>query len=113
VVAGLGAYRTSTVAAAAAVTVGVVLVLRPARLLVTQHVPRWLHSRLGGEGEKAADGEGNGQQGGDDKRSAAAERPLPGTVEYEQAVKFTETFLKGQPHRGRPPPPCSKTRSSR
>jgi pyruvate dehydrogenase (quinone) len=27
------------------------------------------------------------------------EPPMPGKVEYEQAVKFAEAFLKGQPHR--------------
>jgi pyruvate dehydrogenase (quinone) len=27
------------------------------------------------------------------------EPPMPGKVEYEQAKKFAEAFLKGQPHR--------------
>ena len=27
------------------------------------------------------------------------EPPLPGKVEYEQAKKFTEAFLRGQPHK--------------
>ena len=57
VIAGLGAYRTATIATAVAVTVGVVLALRPAWLLLTQHVPRWLHSRLGGEDDDRADAE--------------------------------------------------------
>jgi CPA1 family monovalent cation:H+ antiporter len=49
VIRGLGAYPVHTVVTAAAVTVGVVLLLRPLWLLVTQHVPGRLHSRLGGE----------------------------------------------------------------
>ena len=48
VVRGLRAYPASTVAAAVAVTVGVVLLLRPLWLLLTQHLPRALHTRLGG-----------------------------------------------------------------
>jgi pyruvate dehydrogenase (quinone) len=27
------------------------------------------------------------------------EPPLPGHIKYEQAKKFTEAFLKGQPHK--------------
>ena len=50
VLRGLDAYSTGTIAAAAAITVGVVLVLRPTWLVLTQHVPGWLHARLGGEG---------------------------------------------------------------
>ena len=30
---------------------------------------------------------------------ALIEPPLPGKVEYEQAKKFAEAFLKRQPHR--------------
>jgi Na+/H+ antiporter len=52
VVRGLAAYSAGTLAVAAGVTVGVVLVLRPVWLFGTQHVPRWLHSRLGDDGEE-------------------------------------------------------------
>jgi monovalent cation/hydrogen antiporter len=52
---GLRSYGAGTVAAAAAVTVGSVLFVRPAWLLLTQHGPRWLHSRLGGEDDERAD----------------------------------------------------------
>jgi CPA1 family monovalent cation:H+ antiporter len=48
VVRGLRAYPVPTVAAAVAVTVGVVLLLRPLWLVLTQHLPRALHTRLGG-----------------------------------------------------------------
>jgi CPA1 family monovalent cation:H+ antiporter len=47
VIAGLGRYDVGTVAVAAAVTVGGVLVIRPLWLLLTQSLPRSLHTRLG------------------------------------------------------------------
>ena len=47
VVRGLRAYPASTVAAAAAVTVGVVLLLRPLWLVTTQHLPGALRMKLG------------------------------------------------------------------
>ena len=57
VVRGLDAYGAGTIATAAAVAVSAVLLVRPAWLVLTQHVPRWLHSRLGGEdGANGADG---------------------------------------------------------
>jgi Na+/H+ antiporter len=49
VVAGLEAYSTSTVVIAVSISVGVVLLLRPAWLLLTQSLPRSLHARLGGD----------------------------------------------------------------
>jgi monovalent cation/hydrogen antiporter len=52
---GLRAYTPGTVATAAVVTVGVVLLLRPLWLLATQNVPRWLHARLGGDPEQRGD----------------------------------------------------------
>jgi len=48
VVRGLGVYPVTTVVLAAAVTLGVVLLLRPLWLLLTQLLPRRLHLRLGG-----------------------------------------------------------------
>src|ERR1700761_4140760 len=47
VVRGLRAYPASTVAVAVTVTVGVVLLLRPLWLVVTQHLPGALRTRLG------------------------------------------------------------------
>src|SRR5215213_7979859 len=49
VIDGLGQYDTSTVVTAVAITLGVVLVLRPLWLWLTEHLPRALHTRLGGE----------------------------------------------------------------
>ena len=48
VVRGLGSYPASAVVLAAAVTLGVMLLLRPLWLLLTQLLPRRLHLRLGG-----------------------------------------------------------------
>ncbi|HEX8510608.1 MAG TPA: Na+/H+ antiporter [Propionibacteriaceae bacterium] len=48
VVGGLSAYSTSTIVTAACVSTGVVLLVRPLWLLLTQSLPRELHLRLGG-----------------------------------------------------------------
>jgi CPA1 family monovalent cation:H+ antiporter len=56
VVNELSRYRTSTIVIALAVTLGVVLLLRPLWLFATQMLPRSLHTRLGGE--DVADDEG-------------------------------------------------------
>ncbi|WFF08933.1 Na+/H+ antiporter [Micromonospora sp. WMMD1076] len=52
VMRGLRQYETSTIAVAVAVSVGVVLLLRPAWLILTQWLPRSLHTRLGGVAEQ-------------------------------------------------------------
>ncbi|GAB3073053.1 Na+/H+ antiporter [Micromonospora schwarzwaldensis] len=51
VVKNLRQYDTSTIVTAVAVSVGVVLLLRPAWLVLTQSLPRSLHTRLGGIAE--------------------------------------------------------------
>jgi CPA1 family monovalent cation:H+ antiporter len=48
VVRGLGQYSGSTIAIAVAISVGGVLLIRPLWLLLTQALPRSLHTRLGG-----------------------------------------------------------------
>lgn len=48
VVRGLNAYSTSTIVIAATVTLSIVLLLRPLWLILTQSLPRALHTRLGG-----------------------------------------------------------------
>ncbi len=50
VIRGLSDYDTSTIVVAVAVTLAVVLLLRPLWLVLTQALPRALHTRLGGEG---------------------------------------------------------------
>ncbi|MEU8253586.1 Na+/H+ antiporter [Micromonospora inaquosa] len=52
VVKGVRQYDTSTIVTAIAVSVGVVLLLRPAWLVMTQSLPRSLHTRLGGISEQ-------------------------------------------------------------
>jgi Na+/H+ antiporter len=56
VVDKLSDYSTSTIVIAVAITVGVVLLLRPLWLVLTQLLPRSLHTRLGGEAS-AEDGD--------------------------------------------------------
>jgi Na+/H+ antiporter len=55
VVNGLRQYPTTTVVTATAITVGVVLLIRPLWLLLTQSLPRSLHTRLGGEADPDSD----------------------------------------------------------
>jgi len=64
VVRGLGEYSNATIAIAAGVSVGVVLLFRPVWLLLTQSLPRSLHTRLGG-----GDGEDDGERPTDDRLS--------------------------------------------
>ncbi|KAB1139690.1 Na+/H+ antiporter [Micromonospora sp. DT46] len=49
VVRGLAAYDLGTVVAAGAVTVGIVLLVRPLWLLAAAHLPARMHARLGGD----------------------------------------------------------------
>jgi monovalent cation/hydrogen antiporter len=63
VLRGLKAYSTSTIVTASAVTLVVVLLARPLWLVITQSLPRALHTRLGGgsgenhEDRRLTDGE--------------------------------------------------------
>ncbi len=56
VIRGLRPYPVSTIAIAAAVTVGITLVIRPLWLLLTQSLPRGLGTRLGGDGSRRLSG---------------------------------------------------------
>ncbi len=58
VIRGLDQYATSTIVTAAAVTVGVVLLLRPLWLWLTEHLPQALHTRLGGHGDGTPEEDG-------------------------------------------------------
>jgi NhaP-type Na+/H+ or K+/H+ antiporter len=49
VVKELSAYRVSTIVIAVSITIGVVLLLRPLWLVLTQLLPKSLHTRLGGD----------------------------------------------------------------
>jgi CPA1 family monovalent cation:H+ antiporter len=63
VIARLGEYAASTVVAAAAISVGGVLLIRPLWLVLTQSLPRSLHTRLGG-GDDADPDPGAGRLSG-------------------------------------------------
>ncbi|HLM04190.1 MAG TPA: Na+/H+ antiporter [Blastococcus sp.] len=60
VIDGLDRYETSVIATAAGITVGVVLLLRPLWLWLTEHLPQSLHTRLGGEELDEETGRGPG-----------------------------------------------------
>jgi Na+/H+ antiporter len=64
VIRGLGEYETATVLTAATITVGTVLLLRPLWLLLTEKLPRSLHTRLGGEDVDGGDGWVSSRLGG-------------------------------------------------
>lgn len=60
VIDGLGAYDTATIVTAVAITIGVVLLLRPLWLWLTEHLPQSLHMRLT---DQDLDGDGEPQDG--------------------------------------------------
>jgi Na+/H+ antiporter len=61
VVKGLSEYSAGTIAAAVGISVGVVLLLRPLWLALTQLLPRPLHMRLGGEDAAGEESDGTGR----------------------------------------------------
>jgi monovalent cation/hydrogen antiporter len=60
VIDGLGVYATSTIVIAASTTIGVVLLLRPLWLWLTEHLPQSLHMRLT---DQDLDGDGESDSG--------------------------------------------------
>jgi CPA1 family monovalent cation:H+ antiporter len=74
VIKGLGKYQASTIITVAAVTVGVVLLLRPLWLLITQYAPRRLHTRLGDNTET----EDNATDSKPDEQNETTEQRLTG-----------------------------------
>jgi monovalent cation/hydrogen antiporter len=70
VVKELSRYETSTIVIAVSITVGVTLLLRPLWLVLTQLLPRSMHTRLGGEA--AAEGSGADRR----EREKRREKPL-------------------------------------
>jgi len=67
VIHGLSKYDATTIWTAAGITVGVVLLLRPLWLWLTEHLPQALHTRLGGQDTADDDAD-------DDLPVSAAER---------------------------------------
>ncbi|SOD98256.1 Na+/H+ antiporter [Blastococcus haudaquaticus] len=60
VIDGLGVYETSTIVIAASITIGVVLLLRPLWLWLTEHLPQAMHMRLT---DQDLDGDGEPNDG--------------------------------------------------
>jgi monovalent cation/hydrogen antiporter len=69
VLAGLNEYSTSTIVVASAITLGVVLLLRPLWLWLTEHLPQALHTRLT---EQDLDGDGEPDSGPDHTAGSSA-----------------------------------------
>jgi CPA1 family monovalent cation:H+ antiporter len=61
VIRGLGKYDAGTIWTASLITVGVVLLLRPLWLWLTEHLPQSLHTRLGGQ-DRDGSGEADGRR---------------------------------------------------
>ncbi|MFI7520606.1 Na+/H+ antiporter [Micromonospora globbae] len=70
VVRGLRQYDTSTIVVAVAVSVGVVLLLRPLWLILNQSLPRWMHTRLGGASDYDDDTPGSARRAAREARNA-------------------------------------------
>jgi CPA1 family monovalent cation:H+ antiporter len=87
VIAGLDAYSTRTVVTAAAITVGVVLLLRPLWLVLTESLPQRLHTRLG---DQELDGE-------DDTTGRGRARPTarPGRLRWREIVVLSWAGTRG------------------
>jgi CPA1 family monovalent cation:H+ antiporter len=84
VIAGLTEYATSTIVIASSITVGVVLLLRPLWLWLTEHLPQALHTRLT---EQDLDGDGEP----DDGRTASA----PGRLSGREIVVLSWAGTRG------------------
>jgi len=84
VIAGLDEYATSTIVTAPAITVGVVLLLRPLWLWLTEHLPQALHTRLT---EQDLDGDGDP----DDAPTATA----PGRLSGREIVVLSWAGTRG------------------
>jgi monovalent cation/hydrogen antiporter len=69
VLAGLKEYATSTIVIASGITVGVVLLLRPLWLWLTEHLPQALHTRLT---EQDLDGDGEPDSGPEARAGSSA-----------------------------------------
>jgi NhaP-type Na+/H+ or K+/H+ antiporter len=93
VIAGLSQYETSTIVTAAAITVGVVLLLRPLWLWLTEHLPQALHTRLT-EQDLDGDGEPDSEPAGS---SAAGLRKTarPGRLTGREIVVLSWAGTRG------------------
>jgi NhaP-type Na+/H+ or K+/H+ antiporter len=88
VIRGLDEYATSTIVTASAITVGVVLLLRPLWLWLTEHLPQSLHTRLT---DQDLDGDGEPDNEADDGRSASP----PGRLSGREIVVLSWAGTRG------------------
>jgi monovalent cation/hydrogen antiporter len=82
VVDELSKYKTSTIVIAVAISVGVVLILRPLWLVLTQLLPRSLHTRLGGD---------SGADGPDNRPDRGKRREVPLSAREVTALSWAGT----------------------
>jgi len=96
VLAGLNEYSTSTIVVASAITVGVVLLLRPLWLWLTEHLPQALHTRLT-EQDLDGDGEPDSEPDHTAGSSAAGLRkvPRPGRLIGREIVLLSWAGTRG------------------
>jgi CPA1 family monovalent cation:H+ antiporter len=87
VIRGLGEYATSTIVTASAITVGVVLLVRPLWLWLTEHLPQSLHTRLT---DQDLDGDGEPDNTRHDGRPAP-----PGRLSGREIVVLSWAGTRG------------------
>lgn len=91
VMRGLADYDGATITAAIAVTLIVVLLLRPLWLILTQALPGSLHTRLGGDDDEDADADGEADGDGDEHANEAAANPsAPDTLSPQDRRRVEE-----------------------
>ncbi|MCU1670083.1 MAG: Na+/H+ antiporter [Blastococcus sp.] len=101
VIHGLDEYAPSTVATAAAITLGVVLLLRPLWLWLTEHLPQALHTRLGGDDteedieEIEEDTDADAAAAGSAAERAAAAHAAPGRLSGREIVILSWAGTRG------------------
>jgi CPA1 family monovalent cation:H+ antiporter len=88
VIRGLGQYETSTIVTAAAITVGCVLLIRPLWLLLTESLPRSLHTRLGGQDRR---------EEGEEPSSAGRARAASSAWPRSSRCRWSPTAAPGSP----------------
>jgi NhaP-type Na+/H+ or K+/H+ antiporter len=97
VISGLSRYHVATIVTAAAITVGVVLLLRPLWLWLTEHLPQALHTRLGDQADTEDD---DADDHADHVPTSAAERAAaafaqPGRLSGREIVVLSWAGTRG------------------